>query len=440
MIMSVSFKLRTQKSDGAAPLYARIQAPCLDVNLLLSTHIEVDIQKWSSPKTSNDFKEYINTPEGKRAKELTNEIKRSIDSLLCQKIKVSSGMAEKLMEEIVYREEKLLAQIHQNYITLNQYIDNFIKDAESGKRQTEKGTNYAAGSIKAKRTTMRQFQNFQRDTKHTIDFGDIDMKFYYEYTAYLKSKNYSVNSIGKCIKELKTILRSAESEGYNVNPKYKDKKFKGTRIDVDSIYLTKDDLLKIMKADISRYGVGHQQARDIFMVGVWTAQRVSDYNNISKENIKRHSIKKNINGSLILKEFMTVEIRQRKTGAKVSIPISSELNEILRRYNYELPHLEEQVINRYMKDICKLAGLDELIEIQTTKGGIIKKEFKKKWELVHTHTARRTGATLMYLAGMDFYDIMRITGHTSPTMLKKYIKVDSLEVADKITDKYTYFD
>ena len=266
------------------------------------------------------------------------------------------------------------------------------------------------------------------------------MKFYYEYTAYLKSKNYSVNSIGKCIKELKTMLRSAESEGYNVNPRYKDKKFKGVRIDVDSIYLTKDELHKIMKADISMYGVGHQQARDIFMVGVWTAQRVSDYNYISKENIKRHSITKTINGSLISKEFMTIEIHQRKTGCKVSIPISSELHKILKRYNYELPHLEEQVINRYMKDICKLAGLNELIEIQSTKGGILKKEFKHKWELVHTHTARRTGATLMYLAGMDYYDIMRITGHTSPTMLKKYIKVDSLEVADKITDKYTYFD
>jgi hypothetical protein len=46
----------------------------------------------------------------------------------------------------------------------------------------------------------------------------------------------------------------------------------------------------------------------------------------------------------------------------------------------------------------------------------------------------------MYLAGMDYYDIMRITGHTSPTMLKKYIKADSIEVADKITDKYNYFD
>ena len=87
-----------------------------------------------------------------------------------------------------------------------------------------------------------------------------------------------------------------------------------------------------------------------------------------------------------------------------------------------------------------MAGLDELVEIQTTKGGIPVKEMKHKWELVHSHTARRTGATLMYLAGMDYYDIMRITGHTSPTMLKKYIKADSLEVADKITDKYTYFD
>ena len=47
---------------------------------------------------------------------------------------------------------------------------------------------------------------------------------------------------------------------------------------------------------------------------------------------------------------------------------------------------------------------------------------------------------LMYLAGMDYYDIMRITGHTSPTMLKKYIKADSIDVADKITDKYSYFD
>ena len=45
----------------------------------------------------------------------------------------------------------------------------------------------------------------------------------------------------------------------------------------------------------------------------------------------------------------------------------------------------------------------------------------------------------MYLAGVDLYDIMKVTGHTSPKMLKKYIKADSLEVVEKLTDKYEYF-
>lgn len=63
----------------------------------------------------------------------------------------------------------------------------------------------------------------------------------------------------------------------------------------------------------------------------------------------------------------------------------------------------------------------------------------KKYELIHSHTARRTGATLMCLSGMDIYDIMKITGHTSPTMLKKYIKADQLEGVDKIVQKYDYF-
>lgn len=323
---------------------------------------------------------------------------------------------------------------------MNQYIDSFISSIDSGNRQTEKGTDYAASTVKSIRAAMNQFIRFQMDKGRKVDFQDVDMNFYYDYTAYLKTKNYSINSIGKCIKELKTILRAAESEGYDVNPRFKDKKFKGTRIDVDSIYLTRDDLTKIMSVDTSKLSDGHILARDIFMVGVWTAQRVSDYNNLSRENIKDHRIPKLIDDNLIFKEFQTVEIRQKKTGTKVSVPVSSELKSILERYDYQLPHLEDQVINRYMKDICRFAGLDELIEIQTTKGGKAMKEYKHKWELVHSHTARRTGATLMYLAGMDYYDIMRITGHTSPTMLKKYIKADSIEVADKITDKYTYFD
>ncbi len=46
----------------------------------------------------------------------------------------------------------------------------------------------------------------------------------------------------------------------------------------------------------------------------------------------------------------------------------------------------------------------------------------------------------MYLAGIDLYDIMKVTGHTTPAILKKYIKANNLEVVEKLSDKYGYFD
>lgn len=90
--------------------------------------------------------------------------------------------------------------------------------------------------------------------------------------------------------------------------------------------------------------------------------------------------------------------------------------------------------------MASLSGADEMVEMVETKGGTKTTVKYEKYKLIHSHTARRTGATLMYLAGMDVYDIMKITGHSSPNMLKKYIKADQLEVVDKIIDKYNYFD
>lgn len=187
------------------------------------------------------------------------------------------------------------------------------------------------------------------------------------------------------------------------------------------------------------------------MVGCWTAQRVSDYNNISKDSIHTYTKRwiedvpdpenpgkaKPENKE---KEITDIDIKQKKTGAKVAIPCSSQLLEILRKYDFQMPHLEDQVINRYLKEICRDAGITEKVEIEVTNGVTPKKVWKEKCDLAHTHTARRTGATLMYLSGMDIYDIMKIRGHTSPTMLRKYIKAENLTVVEKITDKYDYFD
>lgn len=311
--------------------------------------------------------------------------------------------------------------------TLNEYISLYLKQIATGERQTDRGRNYAPSTVKTLRYSLRQLALFQEAAGRQYDFPDIDMEFYYNYTSFLNKKGFSINSVGKCIRDLKNILHAAEIEGINTNLAWKEKRFKGIRVEVDSIYLTPDELKRMMTVDFSTLSQEHEQALDIFMVGVWTAQRISDYNHIKLEDFDT------------LREITYLNIRQQKTGAKVSIPCNSALKAILEKYDYRLPHLPDRIINRDIKEVARAAGLTGTVEIETTKGGTPKKEHVPKWKLVHSHTARRTGATLMYLAGVELYDIMKITGHTTPAMLEKYIKADSLEVVEKLAEKYDYF-
>ena len=172
-------------------------------------------------------------------------------------------------------------------------------------------------------------------------------------------------------------------------------------------------------------------ARDIFLIAVWTAQRVSDYNNLKPENIKEVSN----NGT----PMTYISIHQQKTGRLVEIPCNAKVRAILNKYPKGLPHLSDQKINMYIKQIGQMAGIDEVIEIKGSRGGEVIKEYYKKYDLICTHTARRTGATLMYLDGIAIYDIMKVTGHKSVTTLEKYIRVDKLEVAQKLVLQYDYF-
>lgn len=470
--MAATMLLGVVNPDGLAQIFVRIQDRRSKTHIHQATGLFINQHIWEKRNDEKFVDRYAKNPDVRRTLETASEIRRTLDSLFKDGKVLNKDEVRELVHSIVYREEIAAAEAEKeekareeerkNRMTLMKFIDKYIEEVSNGGRQTANGTNYSPNTVKSIKQALTQFRNFCKWKKKEYDFDDIDMQFYYDYTAYLKKelkdrkgnvikKAYNVNSVGKCVKELKVVMYTAESEGHHKNDVWKDKRFKGTRIDVDSIYLTKDDLAAIQAADLSKYDKGHEWARDIFMAGVWTAQRVSDYNNISKDQIETHTKRwiedvpdpehpGQTKPEIRTREIMFINIRQQKTGAKVSIPVSTELKAILEKYDFQLPHLEDQVINRYLKDICQCAGLTEEVEIVETTGGTPVRVKKPKYELVHTHTARRTGATLMYLSGMDVYDIIKITGHTSPVMLRKYIKADKLEVIEKITEKYNYFD
>lgn len=440
-IMSATFELRTTKKSGYSTVFVRIQSPRLGINIRQSTHLKVPVRKWLLPTDSVARRHYAESPEGYNVFSKLERIRREINIRLAAGIHVTPDDVRLIVASTVLETD--ISRLNGGRasgirpIPLNEYIEQYLTGMENGTRLSIHGKRFAKGSVDATRQAIKQFRNYQASKQVMLDFQDIDMKFYNDFVTYLQGRNYSINSIGKCINCIKNVLRAAESDGYNRFTYYRDHRFKAYSVNVDSIYLTREEIDRFMGVDLGNRRKCYEYARDIFYVGVCTAQRVSDYANISSRNMRKvNSGDKGKKG----REFTTIEIIQKKTGNKVSIPVSASLDRVLQKYGWELPHIPESRLNKYIKEVGRLAGIDSPVEIVRTNGGISTKESLKKYELICTHTARRTGATLMYLSGMDIYDIMKITGHTSPAILKKYIKANDLDVARKIKSKYDYFD
>lgn len=358
------------------------------------------------------------------------------------------------------KQAKAEAERRKKQMTLTKFIDQYIKDIKEEKRTTlQYGRSYSRGSKFNTANALGHFKEFMEDTGIVYDFQDVDLDCYSKYKTWLMNRDistvkfkdternyknsrkipkgeelhYSDNTIGRFIKQLKAVLRAAESRGYPVNPAFKSIEFKGQVQDIDAIYLTKAELeaMEAVKLSKEEDGKNLELARDIFMIGVWLAQRVSDYNNLKPENIKVID-----NGGT---QITYVSIHQQKTGRLVEIPCNAKIRAILDKYPKGLPHLSDEKINTYIKRIGRMAKINELIEVKESRGGKVYKNYYKKCDLICTHTARRTGATLMYLDGIPIYDIMKVTGHRSVATLEKYIRADKLEVAQKLVLKYDYF-
>ena len=83
---------------------------------------------------------------------------------------------------------------------------------------------------------------------------------------------------------------------------------------------------------------------------------------------------------------------------------------------------------------CLAAGINAPVVM--TSGKYAREEPYEKWELVSSHTARRTACTNMFLKGIPTIAIMKISGHKKESTFMKYIKITAEENADYIAENY----
>ena len=133
-----------------------------------------------------------------------------------------------------------------------------------------------------------------------------------------------------------------------------------------------------------------------------------------------------------------ITYRQQKTNKKVVIPVHNVVNEILQKYNYQMPEtISLQNFNVNIRQVCKLAGIDGNGSITRTVGGKLITETKQKNELISSHTCRRSFCTNMYRRGLDTLMIRSISGHKTDKSFLKYIKVSEDEHAEMMAKKWS---
>lgn len=299
------------------------------------------------------------------------------------------------------------------------YINNFISGIESGritiafgKRQ---GQRYSEGTIKNYNGFKVQFEAFQKSTGMKYKWEDVTLKFYKRFIAYFNEKDYSKNTIGRHIKNLKVIMDAARVDGHHNNMAYREKGFQTLRTTTTEVFLTEEEIQKLYDLDLSKKP-RLERIRDVFLIGCYTGQRFSDVIRIGPRNIK--------NGD--------IELIQQKTKEKAIIPIVPELREILKKYKGKVPTVYEQKVNFEIKEICKDIGFAEETQVTSIRGGKVLDEWIPKYKMVKTHTGRRSAITNMYLKGFDIITIMSISGHKKEAELLNYIRATPKQKAERL--------
>jgi integrase len=258
---------------------------------------------------------------------------------------------------------------------------------------------------------------------HHISFEDFSRRrspFLENFQAYLshdalnthRKKGLSQNTIGKQYKCLKVFLGWCFGEEL-VKP-FNISHLKIVTEEVDTVYLTAEELQQLEDMTLA----GHVAlVRDLFLVGCETGMRFSDFCRFGS-----------VEPSADFVEYFAKKTSHGGKGFKVRVPISMRLRNILKKYHYALPVYPSSnlgIFNKTIRYLCHEAGMNEHILTHKIHMGQAHSFHNQKWQLVSSHTCRRTFCTLKFLSGMPAQAIMRFSGHKTERNFMRYLRLDA---------------
>lgn len=397
------------REDGTTPIYLQYLYD-RDHRTFLNTGKRVEITYWDEVKG----KVKRAHPNAEQLNNYVASLRNRLEAII-DKARLSNQDPTVAFVTKKFNNEVLNNAPRENgfYEILDQYV-------ESAKTRVSNGIISDYGTLK------KYLKQFELHSGTKIGFANIvKAATYDDFLGFLGTeirnnkggKGLKINSVGKHAKNLKAFLNNCMRReiiphtDLRFMKKLSEKSF--------SVYLSDEELERLHLLDLSSKP---EKAiiRDLFIIGAETGLRYSDFSRLTKHHLKDKFIR----------------ISNLKTKDVVVVPISERLRSVLSRYeDHSVFQLTNQYLNRQIKEIMKLAGFNEVVSFPVKIGGKTVEVSYEKWELISSHTCRRSFCTNQFLKGVPSLLIRKISGHKTEKAFMEYIKVDE-ELAAKEMMKY----
>ena len=365
-----------------------------------STRIRVERKEWDLKLQRPKARRGEIGKESRRVTHELNEYQKVFDDL-------RRYYKESLTKEVVRRkfDEHFRFKISSSRKTYSDYFKIYIQQKkDSHSLQKDSWQKYTRIH-----TAILELEKKNNTTYYLSDFNSV---FFNELIAYFRNeKDISDNTLRRKLGFFKTFLNWCIKNGYPVNAAFKDAKIKPR--ETSHIALSENDLeiLENLELDNTK-----SYYRDLFLIGVYSGQRFSDYKRFDKK--------------YVVGDF--IEIRAKKTGQFSYIPLNNKLKRLLDKYDWQLYTISAQKFNDHIHEICKIAGFIEIVVRERFYGNKRVIEEIPRYKLISSHTARRTFITLSEQRGVSHSLIMKVTGIKSLKTLENYIKIDKERLLEAI--------
>ncbi|CAA7196676.1 phage integrase SAM-like domain-containing protein [Chryseobacterium potabilaquae] len=336
------------------------------------------------------------------------------------KVRVSEYIKERLQQRKTISQRGLSTEIHKICIekiqsyhenSLLYYMKHYIKSRKEMICQS---------TYKRYLVFYRLIKRFEGFLMERLNVENINSDFINDFIVFGQTEEYSENTIYRSIHFVKTILNFAEKKG--IRTRVRELEIRREKQQKTVITLSEEEIIQIKSTQVPE---ALQPARDWLLISCYTGQRFSDFMKFNVEKITR------IGGK------PCISFTQQKTQKKILLPLHPMVVNTLQRNGNSFPKVMDiQQYNDAIKEIARMAGLDEPLKVRKRMGYRSREINTEKWKVISSHIGRRSFASNFY-GKIPTPLLMQATGHSSEQMFLRYINTIDKE---RILSLSIYFD